>query len=386
MLASQLPLLQLFQRLRQQGMKLTIEQYDLLRQSLDLGFGLDWERLERVCRLLWVKPSLNYDEMIFRQEFANFRQQHQDAFQQYVADREVQQQTEPESVLGELPKLPRRSWETEKENIEDIPEPRSQSNQPTEEYGLGAIDLALLGKSPRRDLQFEPWAVPISLEQVLQTWKKLRAPVTLHQHEDVDWEATIERINREGFLGDLVMRPWVKKGADLLLLVDEGSGMVPYGPVWQPWIQAIEEQRITPAQMYYFSTAVSDSLYDWYQPLQAEALGAVLMRLHPQRSVVVILSDAGAATNSDDADRVASMQKMLCELGRAARAVIWLNPVPVERWMDTSANKIAQWMASSQALSGTMLPFDRRCWAETLPLSNALASSFGHLAGGKYGR
>jgi hypothetical protein len=43
-------------------------------------------------------------------------------------------------------------------------------------------------------------------------------------------------------------------------------------------------------------------------------------------------------------------------------------------------------MASSQALNCMMLPFDRRCWDETSALSNVSALSFGHLAGGKYGR
>lgn len=82
----QLPLLKLFYRLRDRGMLLTIEQYDLLRASLASGFGLDWDSLERICRLLWVKPSLNYDLGVFQREFKLFRQQHQAAFQQYQTE------------------------------------------------------------------------------------------------------------------------------------------------------------------------------------------------------------------------------------------------------------------------------------------------------------
>lgn len=361
----QLPLLHLFHRLRRngKGMQLTIEQYDLLRQSLDQGFGLDWESLERVCRLLWVKPSLNYDAEVFRREFAHFKQAHQEAFEQYWAGQEARTQQEAPVVrLGVLPPLPSRRWEQSREDQRPVPEPISPSEQLTEEDGLGAIAPPKLGRPPRKDLQFEPWDIPISLEQVLQTWKQLRRPVIEHQHQDIDIEATIAQINREGFLSDVVMRPLVRKGADLLLLVDEGSGMTPYAPVWQPWVQAIEEQRIAWAQIYNFRWGVGDVLYDWYRPLQMVSLGTVLLRLHAQRSVIVILSDAGAATRSDDAQAVQSMQQWLQQLSRAGRDVIWLNPVPELRWANTSAMAISRWMESSPEIEGVMLPFEIRRW------------------------
>jgi hypothetical protein len=60
------PFLALFHHLRAAGMMLTPEQYDLLRQAIAYGYGIGtWDDLRRLCRLLWVKPSPNYDAEIF---------------------------------------------------------------------------------------------------------------------------------------------------------------------------------------------------------------------------------------------------------------------------------------------------------------------------------
>ena len=79
------PFLDLFQQLRQAGMTLSLEQYNLLRQALGEGFGLAnweaqreedyWEDLRQVCRVLWVKPSQNYDSEVFDQTFRRYVQQ-----------------------------------------------------------------------------------------------------------------------------------------------------------------------------------------------------------------------------------------------------------------------------------------------------------------------
>ena len=79
------PLLDLFQQSRKAGMKLTFEQYDLLRQALEVGDGLaDWEDLRDVCRMLWVKPSLNYDAEIFEQVFDQYQADYQRQIGQWL--------------------------------------------------------------------------------------------------------------------------------------------------------------------------------------------------------------------------------------------------------------------------------------------------------------
>lgn len=72
-------LLDLFQELRKAGMALTLEQYELLRQAVTQGYGLGgWQDIKRVCRLLWVKPSADYDANIFDRTFEHYIKQHHD--------------------------------------------------------------------------------------------------------------------------------------------------------------------------------------------------------------------------------------------------------------------------------------------------------------------
>ena len=51
-----LPLRELFDKLRQAGFVLGIEEYELLLKALMKGFGLpDEAALKRLCKTLWVK-------------------------------------------------------------------------------------------------------------------------------------------------------------------------------------------------------------------------------------------------------------------------------------------------------------------------------------------
>jgi formylglycine-generating enzyme required for sulfatase activity/uncharacterized protein with von Willebrand factor type A (vWA) domain len=368
-----LPLLQLFQQLRDRGMLLSIEQYDLLRQSLEQGFGLDWESLERICKLLWVKPSLNYDLDIFEREFKLFQQLHQKAFQEYLAERPPS--TSEPTLLGILPTIPPRLRLRQNPDPAISSIPQIPNLDPVIEEGISAVSPPLAAEFQRKDSRFEPTDLPINLEMIRHTWQKLRSPVRDRHQEELDIEATVERISREGIFSDVVMRPRVRKTADLLLLVDESKGLTPYAPVWQSWIQAIEDQLIPMAEIYGFGREVHDAVYDWQNPLQAIPLDAVLGRLHQQRTVVIVLSDLGAATGSHDDQEVLSMQKLLWRLSQATKSIICLNPVPEIFWRGTTAAEIITYLQSLPT-TGAMLPFDFCSWSERLPVNDCLPTRF----------
>jgi uncharacterized protein len=115
-LSAFVPMLDLFVRARQAGMHLTIEQYDLLRQALATGAGLaDWDDLRDVCRMLWVKPSLNYDAEVFDQVFDDYQADYQDLVQRWIDQQTSQSSAESGSLmdvlLGVLPKIPPRTFQ-----------------------------------------------------------------------------------------------------------------------------------------------------------------------------------------------------------------------------------------------------------------------------------
>lgn len=56
----------------------------------------------------------------------------------------------------------------------------------------------------------------------------------------------------------------------------------------------------------------------------------------------MIFSDAGAARNRYSYDRVEKTRVFLRRLYQSVRYVAWLNPMPVDRWPNTSAAAIAR--------------------------------------------
>ena len=68
MQADELPLLELFTRLRQAGLPLGMNEYHLVLQALQSGFGIpDRQALARLCCTLWVKSA--EDKLLFDYHF-----------------------------------------------------------------------------------------------------------------------------------------------------------------------------------------------------------------------------------------------------------------------------------------------------------------------------
>ncbi|MDJ0798284.1 MAG: hypothetical protein QNJ51_15940 [Calothrix sp. MO_167.B12] len=323
-------LLDLFQELRTAGMALTLEQYELLRQAIAQGYGLGgWEDIKRVCRLLWVKPSPNYDASVFERIFDNYIQQHHAKMPTPPTPKATKtSSTDSVKPPANLPKIPPRRRQ-------------SPSNQTT-----GEVQVPVAMQNPststnfedaRKNFHFIPTDFPIKLQDVQVAWRLLRKPVRIGWDYELDIEATLYQIEREGLFTDVVMRPVRIRRTELLLLIDDSPAMVPFFPAFRPFIQAITESRITPAQIYRFTNYPGEYVYHWYRPSQAEPLSNLLPKLHRNRTIALIFSDGGAATNTYSQERIEGISKFLTALSPCIRQLIWLNPLPPQRWEQTSA-------------------------------------------------
>ncbi len=342
-------LLDIFQELRKAGMALTLEQYELLRKAITLGYGLGgWQDIKRVCRLLWVKPCPNYDISIFERTFESYIQQHHHKISVETEPIPQQNTTSTSSVKppSNLPQIPPRKWKS----------PSTQTTNTTNEV---KVPVALKTSSPltkfedaRNDFHLIPQDFPIKLQDIEVTWRLLKQPVRVGWDYELDIEATLERIERDGIFTDVVMRPVKSQRTELLLLIDDNSAMIPFFPALQPFIQAITEARITPARIYRFTSYPDEYLYDWYRSAQAQALTDILPKLHRNRTIALIISDAGAATNTYSQERIQGISKFLAALSPCIRQLIWLNPLPPQRWEQTSAITI------DAILNGKMLTYE----------------------------
>jgi hypothetical protein len=83
-----------------------------------------------------------------------------------------------------------------------------------------------------------------------------------------------------------------------------------------------------------------DYLYHDSYHQEAAALAQMLPRL-PERTVVLIFSDAGAARGAYSEERIELTEMFLTQLRQRIRYIAWLNPMPEKRWFGTTAGEIA---------------------------------------------
>ena len=330
--------LDLFRSLRSQQVVLTMEQFDRLAVAVEAGYGVEsWEALRRVCRVVWAVPEES--RRGFERAFDRYQEECMEAGRSFLAglpEREVEPiVVEPE--LGQWPTLPPRIFPGEA-----VPSPKIPSLEPDvlqgERQGATAV------KQARSSLGLDAYVLrdlPSSLEQVKQVGRSLRLRERLGTLREFDLEGTVECIGREGVFGQAIERPVMGKRSDLLLLVDDDDAMIPYGPVVEPWVRSVLENRLESGRIYRFTRYPVKYLYEWRRSTQAVVLERVLRGLSGSRSVVVIVSDGGAASGSYGDRQVRETVAFLGRLRGTVRSVLWLNPVPKALWAETSAEAIA---------------------------------------------
>lgn len=348
-------LLDLFQELRKAGMALTLEQYELLRQAVTQGYGLGgWQDIKRVCRLLWVKPSADYDANIFDRTFEHYIKQHHDKMpvqsHESVPSEGKDEPPPPIKPPSNLPQIPprRKSPSTKKQDeVQVLTAVQTGTTlKPT------PVSTPFEEAKKAKEFHFQPTDFPIKLHDIQVSWRLLKQAKQVSFEYELDIEATINKIEQEGIFSDVVMRPLQTRRTELLLLIDDSSAMIPFFPVLQPFIQAITEARITPAKIYRFTNYPDEYLYHWHHPTKAESLTNLLPKLHRNRTVALIFSDAGSATATYSQERIQGISQFLTALTPCIRQIIWLNPLPPIRWEQTSA-----WTIDA-VLNGKMLPYE----------------------------
>ncbi|MEH1853765.1 MAG: hypothetical protein V7L11_19290 [Nostoc sp.] len=338
-------LLDLFQELRKAGMALTLEQYELLQKAVASGYGLGgWQDIKRVCRLLWVKPCDNYDASIFNRTFDSYIQQHH---AKMPVDTKPSENNSPAKISPNLPQIPPRKKGTPSTQSKD--EIKGEVQVP---IAVKTSSISPSFENTRNNFYLNPKDFPIQLQDVQVAWRLLRKAMQIGWDYELDIEATLDRIEREGIFSEVVMRSVRIRRTELLLLIDDSPAMIPFFPALQPFIQAIQEARINPARIYRFTSYPDEYLYHWHHPAKAEPLTNLLSKLHRNRTVALIISDTGAATATYSQERIQGISKFLTALSPCIRQLIWLNPLPSQRWEQTSA-----W-AIDGVLNGKMLIYE----------------------------
>ncbi len=183
--------------------------------------------------------------------------------------------------------------------------------------------------------------LPVTHRQMKQGWRCLRQFIREGPSTELDLEATIQQVAQRGTLLSPVLVPRRTNRLELLLLIDRDGSMVPFHHLAQELADTAERGgRFSRVRVYYFHNCPDEYLYRDPYHLEAEPLDDCLSSLPKARTVCLIFSDAGAARGGFSSKRRRLTKFFLKGLRRYVRYMVWINPVPHQRWEATTAYDI----------------------------------------------
>jgi uncharacterized protein with von Willebrand factor type A (vWA) domain len=355
------PLYRLFNALRRANMVLGLDDYLVALEALQLGYGLNGrDDLCELCQIIWVNSEA--DRHLFLSIFNELYPPQEKKLD--TADKEETKQDvvvgkrEGDSGLMRTP--PKAGSEAPKSSIESGTEKQQAGEMAVTEKQLEeAAKLAqsdeiqsfwqrpqpeiALPEEPRSDLGVE--FLPVTARQMKQSFRHLRQAVREGPRDELDVEKTVENIARKGILLEPVMRARRVNRASLYLLLDQGGSMGPFHPLSRRLVETAEKgSRLRKMEAYYFHNYPADYLYCDPQLMSETAVEQVFNEVNQYRPGMIIFSDAGAARGMYNQRRVNWTYYFITRLRRAARQIAWLNPVPEDRWKNTTAATIASFV------------------------------------------
>jgi uncharacterized protein len=426
-----LPLLELFTRLREAGLPLGIDEYHAVLQALQAGFGInDKAALKRLCQTLWVKSAeeKRLFEYQFKQlidsEFISLTpetqfEQHQNKISQIVRyvilgilgigialnfklSSHEQTQTKlapsPTTKLNTIgqPNTTAQPTTNQTPIVQPTATPSANTNrnQPNWIFGsllsvivlsAGYITFRTVTKRKTEQSPIENTSIPhlspeltqiiedevqvaqavrqvtnkseeipqisfilsteyfpVTERQMKQTWRYLRRPVREGTATELDVEATVNQIGRQGLLLEPVLLPRRVNRAEMLLLIDQDGSMVPFHALSRRLAEtALRGGRLGSAGIYYFHNCPIDYLYRDSYHQEAALVNDIVTNICSERTAVLIFSDAGAARGGLNEERYDLTKQFLHKLKQRVRYIAWLNPMPEKRWFGTTAGEIA---------------------------------------------
>jgi uncharacterized protein len=346
------PLLNLFYELRERSFPLGTSDYVTVLNALTKGAITTRADLLFACQLVWAKSPEEQRQVA--EAFVN-------ALPEELTEKALQ-------ALSEVALQDRMSTVPPTVKLESGPSSNaspvapapSQSNLEEVTEGLGptilpAADAQMrsrLAQGVKGDLAVPAlktsWHVnphldfvgslPITKRQMKRAWRYHRRMRRVGAPVELDVEATVEQIYRQGIFLKPVLIPRRQNQARILILIDERGSMVPFRRVTQALIDSAKQTGLAKALLFFFHDVPGEHLF--YEPwLSSNESTARVLQLFVDAGVLII-SDGGSARGNFEQSRVEQTKDFLRLVKRYTKNVAWLNPVPIERWKDTTAAAI----------------------------------------------
>ncbi len=186
---------------------------------------------------------------------------------------------------------------------------------------------------------------PATQRQMKQSWRYLRYFVREGLPVELDVEETVKQIGQQGILLNPVLLPRRRNRVELLLLIDRDGSMVPFHSFADRLVEtAIQGGRLGSVNVYYFHNCPKEYLYRDQVYQESVLIEDVVSQSLKSRTVVLVLSDAGAARGGFNPRRRRLTKRFINQFQQQVRHIAWLNPIPRSRWALTTAGAISEFV------------------------------------------
>jgi uncharacterized protein len=189
---------------------------------------------------------------------------------------------------------------------------------------------------------------PVSRRSMRYFWRYLRRPRSDGPMDVMDLRSTVEQAAKKGvFLGPVFQRRSVNH-AHLVLFLDQEGSMMPLHRFTRDVVEtAQEDSTLEHLEIYYFYNVPGTHVYEDAALAKPIPLSKALMQCDTDTSVLIV-SDAGAARGQRQMRRFRETTLFLLQLKQRTNLIGWLNPLPRDRWSNTTANLISRLVPMAQ--------------------------------------
>ena len=136
------------------------------------------------------------------------------------------------------------------------------------------------------------------------------------------------------------MRSSTSVRSGLTVLVDHDGSMVAFDELTNKMVEALQNYVGKKTQVYYFQNCPVGFLYENKDRTKAYSLRSFT---DGKPRTVIVVSDAGAARGGYNPDRLEETKAFIKSMSK--HRMVWLNPMPVERWKGTTADYVRNWVS-----------------------------------------
>ncbi|OCR02804.1 hypothetical protein BCD67_18255 [Oscillatoriales cyanobacterium USR001] len=332
------PILDLFLKLREAGLPLMLNDYQLILDTLvnpapDTLNLESWESITQLCQFLWVKSQEQNQifqtclEEVKPQFISSKRQSKSKSVTENVQELITVAGAKVSNTNSPTPSPTLSSTVTPSDLEEDAVKPIGRITKPDDNYYTR--------------FRVKNTYFPADFQQMRQSWLTLNSPEFGSIPTEIDIDGTIADVQKNGIFFQPVLIPPRQPTIELLLLIDRQGSMVPFHSLGKQLKETAVVGHFGNINCYYFENYPDGEFYRDPECYEGKGIKGVLSRLHPQRTAVLIFSDGGAARGKFNLERFEATEEFLRQIKPYSRTTVWLNPMPKERWEKTTAIAIA---------------------------------------------